>query len=249
MQRYKITVEYDGSGFVGWQRQKNGFGVQEALEQAIEKFCGEKVAVLGSGRTDAGVHAIAQVAHFDIEKDTDSDTVRDALNYHLKRGAVSVLTAETVDDDFHARFSAQQRAYVYRIVSRRAPITFDRGLVWWVPVNLDADVMQEASQVLLGKHDFSTFRAADCQADGPVKTLDAIRVERLDYSGGCEIQIHVRARSFLYHQIRNFAGSLKLVGEGRWTIDDFKQAFEAADRTNGGPTAPPEGLYFVEVVY
>ncbi len=249
MQRYKLTIEYDGAGFVGWQRQKNGLGVQEAIEQAIEKFCGEAVTVFGSGRTDAGVHALAQIAHFDIEKETDGGTVRDALNHHLKGGTVSVLSAEAVSEEFHARFSAEQRAYVYRIVSRRAPITYDRGLVWWVPVKLDVEAMQEASQLLLGKHDFSTFRAAECQADGPVKTLDAIRVERIDYSGGDEIQIHVRAKSFLYHQVRNFAGALKLVGEGRWSVDDFKQAFEAADRTKGGPTAPPEGLYFVEVVY
>ncbi|MBT5938850.1 MAG: tRNA pseudouridine(38-40) synthase TruA [Rhodospirillaceae bacterium] len=249
MQRYKLTIEYDGAGFVGWQRQKNGLGVQQCLEQAIEKFCSERVTVFAAGRTDAGVHALAQIAHFDIEKATDSDTVRDALNHHLKDVAVSVLSAEAVGEDFHARFSAQQRAYVSRIVSRRGPVTLGRGRVWWVPVKLDMAAMHEASQVLLGNHDFSTFRAAECQADGPVKTLDAIEVVQAKDIWGDEIHIHVRAKSFLYHQVRNFAGSLKLVGEGKWSVDDFKRAFEAADRRKGGPTAPPEGLYFVEVVY
>ena len=249
MQRYKLTLEYDGSGFVGWQRQINGLGVQEAIEQSIESFCGESVTVFGSGRTDAGVHAMAQVAHFDIKKVTDSDTVRDALNHYLKKGTISVLAAEAVSQDFHSRFSATKRSYLYRIVSRRGPITFDSGRVWWVPVHLDAVAMRQASQVLVGKHDFSTFRAAECQADGPVKTLDEIRVEQAPYPGGLEIQIHVRAKSFLYHQVRNFAGSLKLVGEGRWSINDFKTAFKATDRSQGGPTAPPEGLYFVNVAY
>lgn len=259
MQRYKLTIEYDGGGFVGWQRQKNGLGVQQSLEEAIDKFSGERVTVLGAGRTDTGVHALAQVAHFDIKKATDGDQVRDALNHHLKDVAVSVLLAEPVPDDFHARFSARQRAYVYRIVNRRAPVTTERGRVWWVPVKLDVAAMHEASQIMLGNHDFSTFRAADCQADGPVKTLDDIRVEAVpDAFGsgifgpeiwGGEIQIHVRARSFLYRQVRNFAGSLKLVGEGRWSVDDFRHAFEACDRTQGGPTAPSEGLYFAEVIY
>ena len=245
MQRYKLLIEYDGSGFVGWQRQINGLGVQQCMEEAVQKFCGEDVTVFSAGRTDTGVHALGQVAHFDIEKDSDANTVRRALNHHLKDVAISILSTDKVDQEFHSRFSAQQRAYVYRIISRRAPLTVDRGRAWWIPVELDATAMHEASQLLLGKHDFSTFRAAECQADGPLKTLDAIRVEK----DGNEISIHVRAKSFLYHQVRNFAGSLKNVGEGRWTIDEFKAAFEAADRTKGGPTAPPEGLYFVEVVY
>jgi tRNA pseudouridine38-40 synthase len=249
MQRYKLTIEYDGSQFVGWQRQKNGLGVQEALEQAILKFCGEIVTVSGAGRTDAGVHAIAQVAHFDIAKKTNGDIVRDALNYHLKLSAISVVNAISVSNAFHSRISAYQRAYIYRIVSRRAPLTLDRGRIWWVPVKLNAEVMNEASQILIGKHDFSTFRAAECQANSPIKTLDSINVDSLEYSGGIEIQIRVRAKSFLYHQVRNFAGALKLVGEGRWSVDDFTEAFGAADRTQGGPTAPPQGLYFVEALY
>ena len=249
MQRYKLTLEYNGSGFVGWQRQINGRGVQEVIEQAIKRFCGESVTVFGSGRTDAGVHAMAQVAHFDIKKTTNNDTVRDALNHYLEKGTISVLAAEAVSQEFHARFSAKKRLYLYRIVSRRGPTTFDNGRVWWVPRRLDPNVMHEASQILLGKHDFSTFRAAECQADSPVKTLDKIRVDNVLYPGGLEIQIHVCAKSFLHHQVRNFAGSLKLVGEGRWSINDFKVALEAADRRQGGPTAPPEGLYFVKVIY
>ena len=249
MQRYKLTLEYNGSGFVGWQRQINGRGIQEVIEQAIKRFCGESVTVFGSGRTDAGVHAMAQVAHFDIKKTTNNDTVRDALNHYLEKGTISVLAAEAVSQEFHARFSAKKRLYLYRIVSRRGPTTFDNGRVWWVPRSLDPNVMHEASQILLGKHDFSTFRAAECQADSPVKTLDKIRVDNVLYPGGLEIQIHVCAKSFLYHQVRNFAGSLKLVGEGRWSINDFKAALEAADRRQGGPTAPPEGLYFVKVIY
>ena len=249
MQRYKLTLEYNGSGFVGWQRQINGRGIQEVIEQAIKRFCGESVTVFGSGRTDAGVHAMAQVAHFDIKKTTNNDTIRDALNHYLEKGTISVLAAEAVSQEFHARFSAKKRLYLYRIVSRRGPTTFDNGRVWWVPRSLDPNVMHEASQILLGKHDFSTFRAAECQADSPVKTLDKIRVDNVLYPGGLEIQIHVCAKSFLYHQVRNFAGSLKLVGEGRWSINDFKVALEAADRRQGGPTAPPEGLYFVKVIY
>ncbi len=249
MQRYKLTIEYDGSGFVGWQRQRNGFAVQEALEEAVKKFCGESVTVFGSGRTDAGVHAISQVAHFDIEKSTNNDTVRDALNHYLKKGTISVIIAEAVNQDFHSRFSAKSRSYLYRIVTRRGPITLDQGRVWWVPVKLDCRAMDTASRYLLGKHDFSTFRASECQADSPVKTLDKISIDKKPYPGGDEIQINVSAKSFLYHQVRNFVGSLKLVGEGRWSIADFKMAFEAADRSRGGPTAPPEGLYFVGVDY
>ncbi|MBT7955519.1 MAG: tRNA pseudouridine(38-40) synthase TruA [Rhodospirillaceae bacterium] len=245
MQRYKLKIEYDGSGFVGWQRQKNGLGVQQCMEEAVASFCGEQVTIFAAGRTDTGVHALGQVAHIDIEKATTADKVRDALNHHLKDVAISVLSAEAVDNDFHARFSALQRAYVYRIIARRSPLTIERGRAWWVPVKLDAETMHEASQILLGKHDFSTFRAANCQSDSPLKTLDDIRVESEDE----EIRIHARARSFLYHQVRNFAGSLKYVGEGRWTVAEFKTAFEAADRTKGGPTAPPEGLYFTEVIY
>ena len=249
MARYKIVVEYDGLPFVGWQRQQNGVGVQESIETAIKEFCGEIVLVQGSGRTDAGVHAIAQVAHFDIEKQTDSNTVRDALNNHLKHIPISILDAASMGNDFHARFSAKQRAYKYIIANRRPPICLDRGRAWWVPVNLDIENMQEAAKLLVGKHDFTTFRAADCQSNTAVKTLDSIDISALKCLNGKNIEIRVRARSFLYHQVRNLVGSLKLVGEGRWTIADFEDAFKAADRKRGGPTAPSEGLYFEEVIY
>jgi tRNA pseudouridine38-40 synthase len=243
--RYKLTVEYDGAPFVGWQRQDNGASVQQALEDAVTGFCGETVLVEGAGRTDAGVHALGQVAHVDIEKETDAGTVRDALNYHLRGVPVSVLGAEAVDDDFHARFSAKERSYLYRILDRRPPPAVDQGRVWWVPVDLDAEAMHAAAQCLIGYHDFSTFRAAQCQADSPVKTLDDLRVTR----AGDEIHIRARARSFLHHQVRNFAGTLRLVGEAKWSADDVAAALAAKDRTRGGPTAPPEGLYLVSVAY
>jgi tRNA pseudouridine38-40 synthase len=245
MTRYKLTVEYDGAPFVGWQRQDNGASVQQALEDAVTGFCGETVLVEGAGRTDAGVHALGQVAHVDIEKETDAGTVRDALNYHLRGVPVSVLGAEAVDDDFHARISAKERSYLYRILDRRPPPAVDQGRVWWVPVDLDAEAMHAAAQCLIGYHDFSTFRAAQCQADSPVKTLDDLRVTR----AGDEIHIRARARSFLHHQVRNFAGTLRLVGEAKWSADDVAAALAAKDRTRGGPTAPPEGLYLVSVAY
>lgn len=245
MTRYKLLIEFDGGPFVGWQRQDNGPSVQQSLEEAVTEFCGETRLVEGAGRTDAGVHALGQVAHVDIDKETDADTVRDALNYHLRDQPITVLGAETVAADFHARFSARERAYLYRILDRRPPPSLDKGRVWWVPANLDADAMQEAARLLPGRHDFSTFRAVQCQADSPVKTLDALSVAR----AGDEIHIAARARSFLHHQVRNFAGTLKLVGEGKWTAADVADALAARDRARGGPTAPPQGLYLTEVVY
>ncbi len=245
MPRYKLTIEYDGSGFVGWQRQDNGLGVQEALEKAVTGFCGEDALVYGAGRTDTGVHAQGQVAHVDLQSAHRADTVRDALNAHLKPLAVSVLEAHQVDDDFHARFSARERSYLYRIIDRRAPLTLDKGRAWWTPVPLDAAAMNEAAAVLEGNHDFTTFRATLCQAKSPVKTLDRLTVERV----GEEIEIRARARSFLHHQIRNFAGTLKLVGEGKWTAGDVEKALAARARARGGPTAPPHGLYLTKVTY
>lgn len=245
MVRYKILIEYDGTNFVGWQRQDNGFSVQQAIEDAIQKFSGETVTLFGAGRTDSGVHAMGQVAHFDLEKDSDADTVVNALNFHLKPAAVSILAAEPVDDTFDARLSAKQRAYLYRITNRRAPLSLDRGHSWWVPVTLDAEIMHEAAKVLIGKHDFTTFRATHCQANSPLKTLDELNVTRC----GEVIEIRARARSFMHNQVRNIVGTLKLVGEGRWTPADVKTALEKKDRAAGGPTAPPEGLYLVEVVY
>ncbi|MCW9034533.1 MAG: tRNA pseudouridine(38-40) synthase TruA [Rhodospirillales bacterium] len=247
MPRYKITIEYDGTGLVGWQRQDNGFSVQQALEQALAKLSPreEPPVVYGAGRTDAGVHALGQVAHFDLKGDYTADKVRDGINYHIRPNKVSVLKAEVVDEEFNSRFDANERAYLYRILNRRPPAPLKQGQVWEVKVPLDATAMHEAAQVLVGNHDFTTFRASVCQAQSPVKTLDMINITE----EGEEIHVRVRARSFLHHQVRNIVGTLKLVGEGNWTKEDVKNALEAKNRIAGGPTAPAYGLYLTEVVY
>jgi tRNA pseudouridine38-40 synthase len=245
MPRYKLTLEYDGTGLVGWQRQGNGLSVQEILETAAERFCGKRVTVFGAGRTDAGVHALAQVAHLDLPRETNLETIRSALNQHVKPHAVSVLNAERVADSFDARRSARGRVYLYRILNRRPPPAVERGRVWHVGPELNAEAMHEAAQTLVGKHDFSSFRDTMCQAKSPVKTLDALEVAR----EGDEIRIEARARSFLHHQVRNMVGTLKLVGAGKWDESDVKKALAARDRRAAGPTAPPEGLYLVRVVY
>jgi tRNA pseudouridine38-40 synthase len=243
--RYKLIVEYDGAPFVGWQVQHNGPSVQGAIAAAILAFSGEPAAVQGAGRTDAGVHALGQVAHFDLAREHAPDTVRDALNAHLRPHPVAVLAAEQVDDTFDARFSARRRHYLYRIVNRRADLTLDLGRAWRVPRPLDAAVMHAAAQRLLGKHDFTTFRAAECQAKSPEKTLDRLDVMR----AGEEISVRASARSFLQHQVRSMVGSLVLVGEGKWSADDLASALAARDRAACGPVAPPEGLYLVRVDY
>jgi len=245
MPRYKLLIEYDGAPFAGWQIQAEQATVQGVLAAAVEAFCGEKVSVQGAGRTDAGVHALGQVAHVDLRKDWDSDTVRDALTAQLRPHPVAVLAAERVADDFDARFSARARHYLYRIVNRRADLALDRGRAWRVPRLLDAAAMHRAAQGLIGKHDFTTFRAAECQAKSPVKTLDRLDVER----EGDEIRIAASARSFLHHQVRSMVGSLALVGEGRWSAKDLAAALAARDRTACGPIAPPDGLYLVRVEY
>jgi tRNA pseudouridine38-40 synthase len=245
MTRYKLTLEYDGGGFVGWQRQDNGPSVQEALENAVKAFCGETVTSFAAGRTDAGVHALGQVAHVDLVKETTAETVRDALNFHLKPAPIAVLRAEAVGEDFHARFSAKARLYRYRIVNRRPPLALDRGHAWLIGGELDAAAMNDAAQALVGHHDFTSFRATLCQAKSPVKTLDVLEVRR----AGEEISVNARAQSFLHHQVRNMVGTLKLVGEGKWTRADVAAALAARDRSAAGPTAPPEGLYLTEVWY
>lgn len=245
MPRYKLCVEYDGAPFVGWQRQENGLSVQAVLERAVERLCGVATAIHAAGRTDSGVHATGQVAHVDLPRDYGADTVRDALNYHLKPHPVAVVTAEAVNDDFHARFSAIGRAYLYRIVTRRAPLAIDRDRAWRVPVPLDVGAMAAGAARLIGHHDFTSFRAKECQAKSPMKTLDVLDVRRQ----GELVLIVAEARSFLHHQVRNMVGTLKLVGEGKWSPDDVTRALDARDRAKGGPTAPAAGLCLTGVVY
>ncbi len=246
MSRFKLTIEYDGRPYVGWQRQDNGPSVQQALEEAIGKFAPEReVRVAGSGRTDAGVHAFGQVAHFDTKRDITADEVQGAINYHLGREPIAVVHAKVVSEDFNARFSAVARHYVYKICNRRAPLTIDRGLKWHVKPALDEDAMHAAAQHLVGKHDFTTFRHMHCQAKDPVKTMGYLKVERF----GQEIHLFAGARSFLHHQIRSITGTLMLVGAGKWTVDDVKSALEAKDRSALGRNAPPDGLYFDRVDY
>ena len=245
MPRYKLTIEYEGSSFVGWQRQHNGPSVQAALEDAVFCFCGERVAVQGAGRTDTGVHAAGQVAHLDLAEARKPDTIRDAVNFHLKPKLVSVLAVEPAAADFHARFSATGRRYLYRILNRRAPPALDHGRVWSVGPPLDAARMASAARLLEGHHDFNSFRSVACQAVSSVKTLDRLTVVRV----GEEIRIEAAARSFLHNQVRILAGTLKLVGEGKWSDADVAAALAARDRTRAGPTAPPEGLCLMEVRY
>ena len=245
MPRYKLTIEYDGAPFSGWQIQVDQLTVQGVLTAAIEALSGEKTLVQGAGRTDAGVHARGQVAHVDLAKDWDSHTVRDALNAHLRPHPVAVLLAERVADDFNARTSARKRHYLYRIINRRADLTFDSRLAWRVPRLLDAAAMHAAAQRLVGKHDFTTFRAAECQANSPVKTLDQLDVVR----AGENVNVYASARSFLHHQVRSMAGSLVVVGNGGWSADDLGKALEARDRSACGQVAPPDGLYLMKVDY
>jgi tRNA pseudouridine38-40 synthase len=245
MPRYKLIIEYDGTPFSGWQIQAGGLTVQGALTAAIEALSGEKTLVQGAGRTDAGVHARAQVAHVDLAKDWDADTVRDALNAHLRPHPVAILSAAKVAADFNARTSAIKRHYLYRILNRRADLTLDLGHAWRVPRPLDTAAMQAAAQRLVGKHDFTTFRSTECQANSPVKTLDRLDVER----DGNEVKVLASARSFLHNQVRSMVGSLVMVGDGRWNADDLQRALDARGRTACGQVAPPDGLYLMRVDY
>jgi tRNA pseudouridine38-40 synthase len=245
MPRYKLVIEYDGTPFAGWQRQANGRSVQQALEEAIERFTAEAVRVRCAGRTDAGVHALGQVAHLDLAKEWRADTVRDAANAHLRPAPVSVLSAEVVPESFDARMSARRRLYLYRILNRRSPPALDPTRVWHVPWALDAGLMHEAAQALVGRHDFTTFRAAECQAKSPVRTLDQLDVER----AGEEVRIAAAARSFLHHQVRSIVGTLMLAGARRWAAEEVREALEARDRARCGPMAPASGLYLVGVDY
>lgn len=247
MPRYRFLVEYDGGPYAGWQRQADLPTVQQAIETAIHAVSGESVTLKGAGRTDAGVHATGQVAHVDLTRDWTGDKLREALNARLKLAGerVAILTAEPVGDDFDARFSARARHYLYRILNRRAPPALERGRVWHVKRTLDAGAMHTAAQLLLGKHDFSTFRASLCQAKTPVKTLSRLDVVR----AGDVIEVSASAPSFLHNQVRSMVGSLKLVGEGSWSASDLAAALEAKDRTRCGPVAPPDGLFLVRVDY
>ena len=245
MPRYRILIEYDGGPFVGWQAQANGPSVQSALEDAVLRFCGERTRVQGAGRTDAGVHAEGQAAHLELERARPPKTLRDAVNHHLGSLPVSVLEAEEAAPDFHARFSAIGRAYRYRILNRRSPPALDRGRVWHVGTPLDAEAMHESAQRLLGRHDFSSFRSSECQASSPLRTLDRLDVCR----EGEEVVIRAEARSFLHHQMRIIAGTLREVGIGKRTADDVSAALKAASRPAAGPTAPPHGLCLTRVQY
>lgn len=245
MARYKLTIEYDGTPFAGWQRQADRWSVQQALEEAIEKFSGEAAVTQAAGRTDAGVHALGQVAHFDLEREWDPFRVREALNYHLKPDPVAILACELVSEAFEARFSALARHYEYRILNRRPRPALEARRVWHVAVPLDAESMHRAAQTILGTHDFTTFRDAQCQARSPVKTLDRLDVRR----EGEHVVITAGARSFLHHQVRSMVGSLKLVGEGKWTPEGFRAALDARDRARCGSLAPPDGLYLIRVDY
>lgn len=247
MPRFRLDIEYDGRAYAGWQRQAGPRSIQEAVEQAVLAFTGETVTLRAAGRTDAGVHATAQVAHVDLVKAWKPDTVRDALNAHLQLAGdrVSVLAASTVAETFDARFSATGRRYRYLILNRRSPPALENGRVWWVPRPLDAQAMHEAAQRLVGRHDFTTFRSAQCQANSPIRTLERLDVRR----EGEMIEIRAAARSFLHNQVRSMVGSLKRVGDGGWSADDLARALDARNRAACGQVAPPDGLYLTGVVY
>jgi tRNA pseudouridine38-40 synthase len=244
--RYKIIIEYDGTPFVGWQRQDNGLSVQECIETAIESMFQEKPVLFGAGRTDAGVHATGQVAHFDIEhKELDTYSIKTGLNHHLKIYPISVLDVTEVDAEFHSRFDAKERKYLYRIVNRNSPLSIEKGRAWLVMKNLNLEKMLACAPIIEGKHDFTTFRSVNCQSKSPIKTLNSCKITQQDDN----IYFGFVAPSFLRHQIRSLVGTIKMVGEGLWDIERLQQALDAKDRSKCGALAPAEGLYFMEVKY
>ena len=249
MARYAFEIEYDGGPFAGWQRQTHQPSVQGALETALERLEPGPHTVVGAGRTDAGVHATGQVAHVDLSKDWDRFRLSEALNYHLRPLPITVLACEPVADDFHARFSAVERRYLFRLVQRRAPMTFDRGQVWHIRKPLDLDAMRAGAAHLIGRHDFTTFRSTYCQAKSPEKTLDEIRIDPHEIPRGVEYRFHLRARSFLHNQVRSIVGTLERVGAGSWPPERVKEALDARDRAACGPVCPPQGLYLAAVGY
>ena len=244
--RYKVTIEYDGVPFVGWQKQKNGLAVQECIEKAVFSLSQEKATVFGAGRTDAGVHAVGQVAHFDLlNKDFKEDIITNALNHYLRPHPISIRKTEIVIENFHSRFDAIERKYLYRVINRKTPLTIKKGRAWWVIKKLNIDRMKECIPFIIGKHDFSTFRSSHCQSDSPVKTINDLKITQTEN----DIYFGICARSFLHHQVRSIVGSLKMVGEGTWTPNDFQNALESKNRARCGALAPSDGLYFMEVKY
>ncbi len=249
MPRYALKIEYDGAPFCGWQRQAGLPSVQQAIEEAIAKIAPGGAAITGAGRTDTGVHALGQVAHFDLAREWEPFRLMEALNFHLKPAPVAILAAARVAEDFHARFDAVKRRYLFRLVSRRAPVVMDRGKVWQLRHALDVEPMREAARHLIGKHDFTTFRASQCQAQSPVKTLDRLDIEELPCPEGREYRFHIEARSFLHNQVRSLVGTLERVGAGAWEPERVRAALAACDRAACGPVSPPQGLYLAQVTY
>lgn len=254
IKRWKLTIEYQGTGYAGWQRQNDGIkSIQQDIEEAIQRFCGQDIRIHAAGRTDAGVHAHGQIAHFDLDygdRQLTGYEMMKAINAHLTPRRIAILKAEEVSENFHARFDATHKIYTYRILSRVAPPTFDRNLVWWMRCDLNVPAMREGAKFLLGNHDFTTFRAAECQAKSPIRTLDRLDMEQIPhFAGGCELRFYVEAKSFLHHQVRNMVGTLVKVGIGKWSPVDVQTALNAKDRKAGGMTAPAQGLSLTRVFY
>lgn len=249
MPRYALKIEYDGTPFRGWQKQIDHPSVQQAVEDALRKLEPNSTGIAAAGRTDAGVHALGQVAHCDMAKDWEPFRLSEALNFHLRPLPIAIIEVAQVDENFHARFSAIERQYLFRLVSRRAPATLERGMAWYVKYPLDLKNLQKAANILVGKHDFTTFRSTDCQAKSPVKTLDSLDISTFETPHGQEFQFHVRARSFLHNQVRSIVGTLERVGAGKWTVDDVEAALNARDRAACGTVSPPDGLYLTCVKY